>query len=156
MPPDPRYDDESISDEDLLLRFYAHEWYVSQVGEGEPPEALGAEALTARLSGFGFQSIRDARSGLWGMSVYVERLLPTNEGRDGLLRWWIETTGTPHSLTAVQAGSLRELGLGVCLDVVEEPFGEAHANVAVPTEDGERFTKSLRRRIKDCAEVVLP
>lgn len=156
MPLDPRYDDEAISDEDRLFRFYPHEQY--GFAEGESAERLGAEELTRRLSTFGFQAIADARSGLLGMSVYVARLLPEPGGPESLLRWWIEKTGSLHSLAVIQAGALRRpgLGLGIRLDPVPEPFGDAHANVALPVEGGEKFKKSLRRRVRDAARVVLP
>lgn len=155
MPLDPRYDDMSISNADRLFRFYAHEWY--HLGEGETAEELGINALTERLSKFGFQAIRDSYSGVLGMSMYVERLLP-DAGPAALLEWWIQKTGSPHSLVAIQAGSLRadELGLGLLMDVVDEPFGEAHANVAIPVDGGQKFSKPLSRRIKDAAAVVLP
>jgi hypothetical protein len=155
---DPRYDDRSIADEDRLLRFYAHERYRPLIAPDETAAGLGPAALTERLSTFGFQAIRDSRSGLFGMSMYVERLLPAQEGPDGLLQWWIDKTGFPHSLVMILAASLRagDVGLGLRMDVVDEPFGEAHVNVALPVEGGDKFSKPLRRRIVAAAQVVLP
>lgn len=158
MPIDPRYDDASIADEDRLFRFYAHERYSPQLTEDETAEGLGAAVLKERLSKFGFQAIPDKTSGLLGMSVYVERLLPPEEGPEGLRGWWAETTGSPQSLVMIRAGDLRadEIGLGLRMDPVDEPFGDAHANAALPVDGGAKFTKSLRGRIVAAAEVVLP
>lgn len=158
MPVDQRYDDTSIANDDRLLRFYDHERYSPSLVEHETVEGLGAAALTGRLSKFGFQAIPDRHSGKLGMSVYVERLLPPEEGPAGLLRWWIEKTGSPHSLAMILAGSLRadEVGLGLMIDVVDEPFGEAHANAALPVDGGAKFPKSLTKKIVAAAQVVLP
>jgi hypothetical protein len=159
VPVDPRYDDASIADDDRLLRTFSHQWYKPTLEPGESPAAIGRAGCRERMSSMGFQAMADKRSGVLGMSVYVERLLDPLDGPARLRAWREEVSGYPQSLVVIVAGSLRadSIGLGVMMDVVEgETFGEAHANVLYPQEGGKTFGSSLKGRLVKVADVLLP
>lgn len=158
---DPRYDDPTtIPDDVRLLRAFSHYWYSPKLEPDEVPAQMDPAALTARLSKMGFQTVQDATTGVFAMSVYVEHLLPDSDGAERLRSWWAAESGNPQSLVMLRAGSLRseDLGLGVVMAIEhhDPDFGGAHAHVMHPVEGGAEFKKSTRRKIVQVAEVVLP
>ncbi|HJP66286.1 MAG TPA: hypothetical protein VKA30_08290 [Actinomycetota bacterium] len=154
-------DDGSVAGPDRLIRLFAHESYSPKLEPDEKPEDVDVADLTGRLSSFGFQAIPDSRSGILGMSVYLERLLPP-DGVAQLRDWWdAERAATPHSAVVLTAEDVRraapEEGVVIAMDVLDdEPFGNAHANIMIPVPGGKRFGGGFRRRLRDSAAVLVP
>lgn len=165
---EPRYNNDSIDDDDRLLRAFPHYMYSPPLAEGDQASTLGTAVLTERLSTQGFQTIPDKHTQVLGMSVYLERLLAGDGNPEDLLRFLSEKAKGPLSLVVLLAGKVRMAPpefrmdppegppLGIKMDPVSEPFGNAHANVLYPEEGGRKFSGSMRNWMRQNAQVLIP
>jgi hypothetical protein len=165
---EPRYNDDSIDDDDRLLRAFPHNMYSPPLAEGEQASTLGSAVLTDRLSSQGFQTIPDKNTQVLGMSVYLERLLADDGSPEDLLRFLSGAAKGPLSLMVMLAGKVRMAPpefrrdppegppLGIMMDPVNEPFGDAHANVIYPEDGGRKFSSSMKNWMRQNAQVLIP